>query len=64
MRRAAVLAIAALTLSGCSDWNWRQTGRLFVQAACSAYGECELSCPNGTSSNPGAGCQGEARSPN
>jgi hypothetical protein len=53
MRYLFLIALIA-TLTGCSNWDWRETGRSLLESACNSFGNCGVSCTEG---EPDGWCQ-------
>jgi hypothetical protein len=54
MRRLMPLAMLLL-LAGCAHWDWRGTGRSWLESLCNSFGNCAVACTPGE--KPDGWCQ-------
>jgi hypothetical protein len=52
-RRLMPLAMLLL-LAGCAHWDWRGTGRSWLESLCNSFGNCAVACTPG---EPEGWCQ-------
>lgn len=45
---------AMLLLAGCAHWDWRATGRSWLESLCNSFGNCAVACTPG---EPEGWCQ-------
>lgn len=43
-----------LLLAGCAHWDWRATGRSWLESLCNSFGNCAVACTPG---EPEGWCQ-------
>jgi hypothetical protein len=53
MRRLMPLVLLLL-LAGCAHWDWRATGRSWLESLCNSFGNCAVACTPG---EPEGWCQ-------
>jgi hypothetical protein len=53
MRRLMPLVLLLL-LAGCAHWDWRGTGRSWLESLCNSFGNCAVACTPG---EPEGWCQ-------
>jgi hypothetical protein len=59
MKYLAPIAMLVM-LAGCAHWDWRGTGRSWIESLCNSFGNCGVACSPG---EPAGWCQPDGRRP-